>query len=90
MNLVEALRAIAGLPQHVLVRPTGIMIVMNDRQRILKLGRNGPHNWAPKFGDLVALDWMPMSPEQMKAMNEARAAAAAAAEGDQGGDPAHD
>jgi hypothetical protein len=75
MNLVEGLRAIAGLPQHMLTRPTGIMIVMNDRQRILKLGRNGPHNWAPKFGDLVALDWTPVSPEMMA---QARAAAAAA------------
>lgn len=82
MNLVDGLRAIAGLPAHVLTRPTGIMIVMNDRQRILKLGRNGPHNWAPKFGDLVALDWMPLSPEQMKAMGDARAAQLAAQEGD--------
>jgi hypothetical protein len=74
MNLVEGLRAIAGLPQHMLTRPTGIMIVMNDRQAIFKLGKNGPHHWQPKFGDLVALDWIPVSPEQMA---QARAAAEA-------------
>lgn len=75
MNIVDGLRAIAGLPAHVLTRPSGILIVMNDRQRVLKLGRNGPHNWAPKFGDLVALDWMPLSPEQMAQRRTAPAAA---------------
>lgn len=71
MTLPEVLRALAGLPQHVAMRPSGIMIVMNDRQAIFKIGRNGPHHWGPKFGDLVALDWMPFSPEQMAQMRAA-------------------
>ena len=73
MTLPEVLRAIAGLPQHVAMRPTGIMIAMNDRQAIFKIGRNGPHHWAPKFGDLVALDWAPFSPEQMAQLRAAAA-----------------
>jgi hypothetical protein len=71
MNLVEGLRAITGLPQHVLTRPTGIMLVMNTRQRVMRVGRNGPHGWQPTFGDLVALDWMPLSPEQMMQLRAA-------------------
>lgn len=71
MTLPEALRAIAGLPTHCLMRPTGIMVVMNDRQAIFKVGRNGPHTWQPKFGDLVALDWQAFSPEQMIQMRAA-------------------
>lgn len=62
------------------------MIVMNDRQRVLKLGRNGPHNWAPKFGDLVALDWIPLSPEQMAQARAARAAELGPDQGDYEGD----
>lgn len=77
MSLPEVLRAIAGLPQHLAMRPTGIMIVMNDRQAIFKIGRNGPHHWQPKFGDIVALDWAPFSPEQVAQL---RAAAVEAGE----------
>jgi hypothetical protein len=75
MTLPEVLRAITGLPQFVAMRPTGIMLVMNTRQRILKIGRNGPHGWQPSYGDVVALDWAPFSPEQMAQMRAAAAQA---------------
>lgn len=76
MTLPEGLRAIAGLPQHVLVRPRGVMLVMNARMRVLRMGKNGPHGWQPGFSDIVAMDWMPMSPEQMQQMRQAAAAEA--------------
>jgi hypothetical protein len=71
MSLPEVLRAITGLPNHVAMRPSGIMIVMNERQHIFKIGRRGPHGWQAKYGDIVALDWMPFSPEQMAQMRAA-------------------
>ena len=74
MTLHEVLRAIAGLPSHVAMRPRGIMLVMNDRSRVLRIGKNGPHGWQPSFSDLVALDWMAISPEQMQQMRAAAAA----------------
>lgn len=76
MSLTDGLRAIAGLPAHALVRPRGIMLVMNHRMHVLKIGKNGPHGWQPAFGDLVALDWMPLSPEQMQQARQAAAAEA--------------
>lgn len=77
MTLPEVLRAMAGLPNHVAMRPRGIMIVMNARLQLLKIGKNGPHGWCPTFADLVAMDWQAFSPEQMAQM---RAAASSAAE----------
>jgi hypothetical protein len=71
MTLPEAIRAITGLPQFLAMRPTGIMIVMNERQHVFKIGKNGPHGWCPKYGDLVALDWAVFSPEQMAQMRAA-------------------
>jgi hypothetical protein len=76
MTLPEVIRAITGLPSHVAMRPTGIMIVMNERQHVLKIGKNGPHGWCPKYGDIIALDWIAVSPEQMAQMRQAAAAAA--------------
>lgn len=76
MTLPEVLRAIAGLPSHVAMRPRGIMLVMNDRTRVLRIGKNGPHGWQPSFSDIVALDWQAISPEQMQQMRQAAAAAA--------------
>jgi hypothetical protein len=73
MTLGEALRGLCGLPSHVAMRPTGIMIVMNTNQAVFKIGKNGPHTWAAKFGDLVALDWQVFSPEQMAQMRAAQA-----------------
>lgn len=75
MTLPEVLRAITGLPSHLAMRPTGIMIVMNERQHILKIGKNGPHGWCPKYGDIIALDWQAFSPEQMAQMRAAAAQA---------------
>ena len=77
MTLPEVLKAIAGLPSHCAVRPRGIMIVMNTRMRVLRIGKNGPHNWAPAFSDIVALDWQALSPEQMAQARQAAAAEAA-------------
>lgn len=69
MTLPEVLRAIAGLPSHVAIRPRGIMLVLNGRMRVLRIGKNGPHGWQPSYADIVALDWMAMSPEQMQQMH---------------------
>lgn len=73
MTLPEVLRAITGLPNHVAMRPTGVIVVVNNAMRVMRLGKNGPHGWQPMYSDLVALDWAAISPEQMAQMRQAAA-----------------
>lgn len=47
------------------------MLILSDRQAILKIGQSGPYSWMPKFSDVVSTDWAVFSPEQMKAMRAA-------------------
>lgn len=55
-----------GQPTFVAMRPSGIMITMNTRLKIIRIGRHGPCVWAPTLSDLAALDWQVFSPEQMQ------------------------
>lgn len=82
MQLPEMLSALARLPDHVGSRPRGILVVVTARGQVMKLGRNGPHTWAPMLSDLIAMDWQIFSPEQMKQAAELAAAAAGEESGD--------
>jgi hypothetical protein len=75
MSIGDAVRALAGSPTWIAVRPTGIMLTMTDHQALRHLGRRGPHKWVPKFSDLVALDWQVLTQEQMAEMVKKQAAA---------------
>lgn len=78
MLLNDALTALVGKPTYVAMRPTGIMLILSDRQAILKIGVSGPYSWMPKFSDVVSTDWRVFSPEQMAEMHHAKQAAEAA------------
>jgi len=66
------------------------MLVLSDRQAILKIGVHGPYSWMPKFSDVVSTDWAVFSPEQMKAMREAAAEQARLENSGDEGDPEHE
>jgi hypothetical protein len=88
MTLSEAVKTIAGRAGFVATRPRGIVITVSDNGRLMKFGSRGPHSWACGLLDMIADDWIVLSPETQQKMAAARAAELAAQQaGNDGGEP---
>jgi len=75
-----ALQTISRLSGHVAQRPRGIIVALTNGGRLIKWGANGWHSWQPGLLDLLAEDWIVLSPETQRRMNEQAAAERAAQE----------
>ena len=66
MTIIEALRALDGRPDLFAVRPSGKIISINNRGRVLMHGRGPkPGQFVPTRTDLVTDDWQPKTIEML-------------------------
>lgn len=66
MQICDALKNLVGAPGLLAARPNGPVLILTDRQKVLDLRSGHPRRYAPKFSDLVSIDWQVMTGAQFK------------------------
>jgi len=81
MTIQQALQALDGRPYLFAVRPSGKIISVSNRNRLLQHGNApGPYHFTPMRSDLMTDDWQVKTLQQLQKEAEAAMALAAGQE----------